>query len=58
VPVEPKRKCSSSDAKYGAGDSRENFTYVTPPTIAPTRTTASRTAVERRGSRLKTLVTG
>ena len=26
VPTDPNRKCSSSDAKYGAGSSRKNFT--------------------------------
>ena len=54
VPVDPKRKCSSSDAKYGAGSSRKNFTYVTPPRIGPTTTTASRSGCSEAGRRLKT----
>src|SRR5918995_3341138 len=48
VPTEPYRKCSSSDAKYGAGSRRKNFTYAS-PAARPASTIAAASRNRRNG---------
>src|ERR671912_574321 len=41
VPTDPYRKCSSSEAKYGAGSRLKNFTYAMPAARAASTITAA-----------------